>query len=82
MTIISVFEFVITNEETCEIRNLIQNIPNRDTFLHGDYRSKNIMVRNSEFQLIDIDSANIGHPVFDIAVNDLIYLYTSREKAV
>ncbi len=43
----------LTNEETCKIRNLIQSIPDRDTFLHGDYHSKNIMVRNGEFQLID-----------------------------
>ena len=57
----------LTKEEAEKLKNFIQNIPERDTFLHGDYHAKNIMLRDGEFQLIDIGSAAVGHPIFDIA---------------
>ena len=64
----------ITEEEAEKIKNFIRSIPDRDTFLHGDYNAKNIMVQDDEFLLIDIGDAAIGHPVFDIAGLMLAYL--------
>ena len=64
----------ITKEEAEKIKAFIWNIPDRDTFLHGDYNSKNVMVQNSEFLLIDIGDAAVGHPVFDIAGLMLAYI--------
>ena len=52
----------------------------RKTFLHCDYNSKNIMLRDGEFQLIDIGSAAIGHPIFDIAGLMLVYIYLPNNK--
>ena len=64
----------ITEAEAGKIRDFIQSIPDRNTFLHGDFNSKNIMMRDGEFQLIDIGDAAIGHPVFDIAGLMLAYI--------
>lgn len=64
----------ITAEESDKIKGFIGNIPDRNTFLHGDYNAKNVMVRDGEFQLIDIGDAAIGHPVFDIAGLLLAYI--------
>lgn len=64
----------ITAEEADKIKGFISSIPDRDTFLHGDYNAKNVMVRDGEFQLIDIGDAAIGHPVFDIAGLLLAYI--------
>ena len=64
----------ITEDEAEKIKTFIQNIPDRDTFLHGDYNSKNVMVQNGEFLLIDIGDAAVGHPVFDIAGLMLAYI--------
>ena len=64
----------ITAEESEKIKGFIGSIPDRDTFLHGDYNAKNVMVRDGEFQLIDIGDAAIGHPVFDIAGLMLAYI--------
>ncbi|MBQ3265442.1 MAG: phosphotransferase [Ruminococcus sp.] len=64
----------ITAEESDKIKDFISRIPDRDTFLHGDYNAKNVMVRDGEFQLIDIGDAAIGHPVFDIAGLMLAYI--------
>ena len=64
----------IEPEETNAILNYIFSIPNRYTFLHGDYNSKNVMVKDGEVLLIDIGDAAVGHPAFDIAGLMLPYL--------
>ena len=64
----------ITPEEAQAMTEYIESIPDRDTFLHGDYNSKNVMVRNGEIMLIDIGDAAVGHPAFDIAGLILAYL--------
>lgn len=66
-------------EEVNTILNYIYSIPGRNTFLHGDYNSKNIMVKDGEVQLIDIGDAAVGHPAFDIA--DLILSYLIMPKS-
>lgn len=62
----SLSEF-ITEEEAAKVKGFINSIPDRDTFLHGDYNAKNVMMKDDEFLLIDIGDAATGHPVFDIA---------------
>ena len=64
----------ITDEEADRIKDFIRSIPNRYTFLHGDYNAKNVMVQNDELLLIDIGDAAIGHPIFDIAGLMLAYI--------
>ncbi len=69
----SISEF-LTAEEADKVKSFINAIPDRKTFLHGDYNAKNIMMNGSEFLLIDIGDATTGHPVFDIAGLMLAYL--------
>ena len=64
----------ITAAEADAIRGLIRAVPDRDTFLHGDFNFKNIMLRGEEFQIIDIGDAAIGHPVFDLAMVMQVYV--------
>lgn len=45
---------------------LVDEIPDRETFLHGDFHPKNIMVSNGEFILIDMTDVALGHPIFDL----------------
>ncbi|MBR1796988.1 MAG: anti-sigma factor antagonist [Clostridiales bacterium] len=65
---------LITEEESGKIKAFINSIPDRDTFLHGDFNAKNVMVQDDEFLLIDIGDASVGHPVFDIAGIMLVYI--------
>ena len=65
---------VLTEDELKKIIDFIDSIPDRRTFLHGDFNSKNIMVQNNELQLIDIGDAAYGHPVFDVAMVMLAYI--------
>ena len=75
------FGDLLTRDEAEKMKGFIQSIPDRDTFLHGDYHSKNIMVReDGEFQLIDIGDAAIGHPIFDVAELMLAYIILPNSR--
>lgn len=46
---------------------LIRAIPNDNHILHGDYHIKNVMIRDGEAFLIDMDTLAQGHPIFELA---------------
>lgn len=45
---------------------MVQAIPQQLTMLHGDYHTNNVMVRNGEALLIDMDTLCTGHPIFEL----------------
>ena len=49
-----------------KLRALIDAVPKRNTLMHGDYHTNNIMVQNGEPLLIDMDTLCMGHPVFEL----------------
>lgn len=72
---------ILEPSEAEEIRSFLRAVPERRTFLHGDFNSKNIMVlEDGEFVLIDLGDAAFGHPVFDVAGLTLPYLYLPRSQ--
>ena len=48
------------------LRALIEALPKRNTLLHGDYHTNNIMVQDGEPLLIDMDTLCMGHPIFEL----------------
>lgn len=56
----------LSAEEIAAIVKLVDEIPDRNTFLHGDFHPKNVMVSNDEFVLIDMTDVALGHPIFDL----------------
>lgn len=46
---------------------LMESIPDRKTFVHGDCHFKNIMVQGEDLLLIDMDTLSVGHPIFELA---------------
>lgn len=46
---------------------LVEAVPERDTMLHGDYHTNNIVMQNDEVLIIDMDTLCVGHPVFELA---------------
>lgn len=73
-------EEFITEEETDTLKGFIRSIPDRDTFLHGDFNAKNIMDTKGELLLIDIGDASIGHPIFDVAGLMLAYIILPNSR--
>ena len=57
---------VLTDEEMKKLRGLYENIPDRDTFIHGDCHIGNVMARDGEMMFIDLGTAGMGHPIFDM----------------
>ena len=49
-----------------KLRALIETVPQRNTLLHGDYNTNNVMVQNREPLIIDMDTLCMGHPVFEL----------------
>ena len=56
-----------SKDELERLRLFITNIPERDTMVHGDYHTNNIMVQGEELLLIDMAEISCGHPIFDLA---------------
>ncbi len=48
------------------LHRFIDDIPARDTFIHGDFHPGNIMVSKGELFLIDMGDASVGHPIIDL----------------
>ncbi|MBQ9519737.1 MAG: phosphotransferase [Firmicutes bacterium] len=57
---------VCTAEEVEKLRAIIKNVPDRNTFIHGDAHIGNVMLQNGEYMFIDLAGASKGHPIFDI----------------
>ena len=49
-----------------KLRALVEAVPQRNTLMHGDYHTNNIMVQKGEPLLIDMDTLCMGHPVFEL----------------
>lgn len=55
------------DKETGEkLYKLIEDIPDTCNMLHGDYHTSNVMVRDGEAILIDMDTLCMGHPIFEL----------------
>ena len=56
----------IPEDQGKKLRALVEAVPKKNTLLHGDYHTNNIMVQNGEPLLIDMDTLCMGHPVFEL----------------
>ncbi len=53
--------------------DMMKNIPDKNTIIHGDYHIKNIMHTEKENLLIDMETLSIGHPILELACSYSIY---------
>ena len=56
----------IPEAEGRKLRAMIEALPKKNTLLHGDYHTNNIMIQNGEPILIDLDTLCVGHPIFEL----------------
>lgn len=66
-----------------KVRALVDSIPPRNTFVHGDFHPANIMVTDDdELLLIDMGDASVGDPIVDLLGSyQLMCLVASRPGA-
>ena len=55
------------------MRAVINSIPDRNTFIHGDAHIGNVMLQDGEFMFIDLSNAGKGHPIFDMVSMFLVF---------
>lgn len=67
-----------TQEEIHIMRDLIDRIPKRNTFVHGDFHPGNIMVKDDELILIDVGDSGLGHPLNDLVGMYLLYIIAAK----
>ena len=67
-----------TDDEAKALYRLIDSIPERKTFIHGDLHMGNVMLQDGEPMLIDLGESGIGHPIFDIAEMLIAYVFAPK----
>jgi uncharacterized protein (TIGR02172 family) len=57
---------IFNDEEYEKVKAIVENIPERKTFIHGDCHTGNVMLQGKELMFIDLSCAGCGHPIFDL----------------
>lgn len=64
-----------------KLLKLIEDLPETNTMLHGDYHIKNIMRQNGEIILVDMNTISVGHPIFELGAMYATYIgFSSVDK--
>ena len=67
------FKGFLDSETENKIKNLVENINEPHTLIHGDYHTNNIMIQNGETILIDMDTLAYGNPIMELANIDFSF---------
>ena len=59
-------EEYLDNEHSQKMKTLVEEIPDSNHIIHGDYHTNNVMIQNGEPILIDMDTLAVGHPVLEL----------------
>ena len=58
---------LISQEEVEHYRKIMDNVPDSNGFIHGDYHPGNVMKVGDELMMIDLSAASRGHKIVDLA---------------
>ena len=61
------------------MRAVIDTIPPRETFVHGDYHPGNIMLVGDEMILIGMGDSAVGHPVIDLLATFQVMMFRADQ---
>lgn len=59
------------------MRDFLESVPDRRTFLYGDFDTEGIMLKYGAPFFVDFANAGVGHPIFDLA--DIYITYCISE---
>ena len=68
---------LIGGEELKRVFKLIDAVPEKNGFVHGDFHMNNVMLQSEELLLIDVGEAGYGHPLFDFAQTAWAYEFAT-----
>ena len=70
----------LTPDEIGLLHDIINSVPDRNTFVHGDIHTKNVMMQEGELLFIDMADITYGHPIFDYMGMILTHVIAGREN--
>ena len=79
---IDILKEQLTENEEKTLRRVIDMIPERNTFIHGDYQVSNIMLQDGELILIDTGDSALGHPIIDFIGMALVYIFAKGDPEI
>ena len=65
---------LISAEDKAFADMIIDRIPYRNTFVHSDFHTKNLMVSGDDLVLIDVGEAGLGNPINDFLVSYMLFV--------
>ena len=66
-------------EELKRLSWFIEEIPDKDTMVHGDFHTNNIMVQGDELLIIDMAEISYGNPIYDLASSYYAHVLNPRQ---
>ena len=70
---------VLSEDVQARLHRLYDNLPAKNTLVHGDFHTGNMMVQDGEIVLIDTDDVAQGDPIIDMAGMALTFEYITTE---
>ena len=67
------------DKELSRLEWFIHQIPERDTMVHGDFHTNNIMVQGDELLIIDMAEISCGDPIYDLASSYYAHMLNPRQ---
>ena len=71
----------ISEGDAAAMHEVIDRVPYRNTFVHGDFHPNNLLVTGGDMTIIDVGDASLGHPVLDLAISYAHFVRLSRFSA-
>ena len=65
-------------KELERLRWFIQRIPEKETMVHGDFHTNNVMVQGDELLIIDMAEISYGNPIYDLASSYYAHMLNPR----
>ena len=65
-------------KELERLRWFIQQIPEKETMVHGDFHTNNVMVQGDELLIIDMAEISYGNPIYDLASSYYAHMLNPR----
>ena len=66
-------------DELERLRWFIRQIPERDTLVHGDFHTNNVMVQGDELLIIDMAEISYGNPIFDLVSSYFVHVFNAKK---
>ena len=64
---------LLSDKTKQEFMDFLDTFPGKGTVLHGDFHENNMMIRDGELILIDMDSLCVGSPLFEFQQSFTVY---------